>query len=137
MIERMTKNPSGVALAAFLVLALSPASAAAAAPQSFEITRATPIQVDHEWFPGDGPAPVATVALVTYDDESLYVAFRAADPEPGKIRARFAERDAPTDDDTVGFMIDPFQDGRRAFQFRINPLGVQMDAVNSDVEGTE
>jgi hypothetical protein len=142
-------------LAALLAFALSPASATAAEPQSFEIARATSpvridgaldeaawqqataIPVDHEWFPGDGPAPVATVALVTYDEESLYVAFRAFDPEPGKIRARFAERDAPTDDDTVGFMIDPFQDGRRAFQFRVNPLGVQMDAVNSDVEGTE
>jgi uncharacterized protein DUF5916/cellulose/xylan binding protein with CBM9 domain len=138
-----------------LALALSPASAFAAEAQRFEITRATSavridgvldeaawqqataIPVDYEWFPGDGPAPVATVALVTYDDESLYVAFRAADPEPTKIRARFAERDAPTDDDTVGFMIDPFQDGRRAFQFRVNPLGVQMDAVSSDVEGTE
>src|SRR6185436_5185555 len=151
----MTKSSSGMSLAALLAFALSPASATAAEPQSFEITRATSpvridgaldeavwqqataIPVDHEWFPGDGPAPVATVALVTYDEESVYVAFRAFDPEPGKIRARFAERDAPTGDDTVAIMIDPSQDGGRAFQFRVNPLGVQMDAVNSDVEGTE
>ena len=99
--------------------------------------RATAIPLAHEWFPGDGPAPVETTALLTYDAENLYVAFRAADPEPARIRARFADRDTPTDDDTVGFLIDPFHDGRRAFQFRINPLGVQMDAVSSDIEGSE
>ena len=147
------------ALAGLLALGLSafsPSAAAAAETERFEISRATSeiridgvldepawerataIPVDHEWFPSDNvPAPVTTTALVTYDGERLYVAFRAADPEPGKIRARFADRDAPVDDDTVGFMIDPFHDGRRAFQFRINPLGVQMDAVNSDIEESE
>jgi len=34
-------------------------------------------------------------------------------------------------------MIDTFNDQRRAFQFRVNPLGVQMDATNSDVDGSE
>jgi hypothetical protein len=151
----MTANRCRGVLAALLALGLS-TGAAVAATEHYEITRtASPIRVDgvleetawegataiplaHEWFPGDNvPAPVATTALVTYDGEHLYVAFRAADPDPSRIRARFADRDAATDDDTVGFMIDPFHDGRRAFQFRVNPLGVQMDAVNSDVEGTE
>ncbi|HKH45752.1 MAG TPA: DUF5916 domain-containing protein [Thermoanaerobaculia bacterium] len=141
---------------AVLLASLLSAAAAAAETETFEISRAaspirvdgvldeaawqqaTAIPVDHEWFPSDNvPAPVTTTALVTYDDERLYIAFRAADPDPAQIRARFADRDAPTNDDTVGFMIDPFHDGRRAFQFRINPLGVQMDAVNSDVEGSE
>jgi hypothetical protein len=40
-------------------------------------------------------------------------------------------------DDTVGFMIDTFDDRRRGYQFRINPRGVQMDAINSDVDGSE
>src|SRR6185436_1439234 len=145
-----------VCAALFLLLSLPVPAAAADEPAPIEISRAvspirvdgvldepawqqaTAISVDHEWFPGDNvPVPISTTALITYDDEHLYVAFRAADPEPGLIRARFADRDVPTDDDTVGFLIDPFNDGRRAFQFRINPLGVQMDAVNSDVEGTE
>src|SRR6266545_3319964 len=151
----MTMKSSAGALAVILTLVLSP-PAAADVPAPIEISRTTsPIRVDgaldepawqqatvipvnHEWYPGDDvPAPVETTALVTYDAERLYIAFRAADPEPSKIRARFADRDVPTDDDTVGFMLDPFHDGRRAFQFRINPLGVQMDAVNSDVEGSE
>ncbi|MGZ8709805.1 MAG: DUF5916 domain-containing protein, partial [Thermoanaerobaculia bacterium] len=37
----------------------------------------------------------------------------------------------------VGFYVDPFNDDRLAYQFRVNPLGVQIDAINSDVEGSE
>jgi hypothetical protein len=99
---------------------------------------ATPIAVAYEWYPTDNtPAPVSTEVLVTYDDRNLYVAFRAKDPQPSRIRARFQERDAGKDDDLVGFYIDPFNDDRRAYQFLINPLGVQIDAINSDVEGGE
>jgi hypothetical protein len=60
-----------------------------------------------------------------------------SDPDPGSIRAHFADRDVPVLDDTVGFMIDTFNDRRRGYQFRINPRGVQMDAINSDVDGSE
>ncbi len=100
--------------------------------------RAAAIPLPYEWAPGNNtPAPVETTALVTYDSRFFYVAFRAADPDPGAIRANLADRDAPFLDDTVGFMLDTFNDGRRAFQFRINARGVQMDAVNSDVDGSE
>jgi len=98
----------------------------------------TPIPIAHEWYPGDNiPAAVKTDVLVTWDDHRLYVAFRASDPQPGRIRARYAERDANFSDDTIGFLIDPYNDDRRAYQFRVNPLGVQSDAINSDVEGSE
>jgi hypothetical protein len=99
---------------------------------------ATPIPVEFEWYPADNAAaPVVTQALVTYDDDNLYVAFRAKDAKPERIRARFHERDAATQDDVVGFYVDPFNDDRRAYQFRVNPLGVQIDAIVSDVEDTE
>jgi hypothetical protein len=99
---------------------------------------ATPIAVAYEWYPADNTAaPVSTEALVTYDDRNLYVAFRAKDPQPSRIRARYQERDAGTEDDLVGFYLDPFNDDRRAYQFRVNPLGVQIDAINSDVEDSE
>ena len=99
---------------------------------------AASVPITHEWFPGDNTSPpVATECLVTFDEEHLYVAFRAADPEPERVRAHLAERDTPFEDDTVGFLIDTFNDRRRAFQFRINPLGVQMDALTSDVDGSE
>ena len=40
-------------------------------------------------------------------------------------------------DDHVTIMIDTFNDERRAYQFRVNALGVQADAVNSEMDGVE
>src|SRR5918996_2674522 len=103
--------------------------------------QAAAIDLPYEYFPGDNiPAPVRTEFLVTFGEEHLYLAFRAFDPEPGGIRAHLADRDAITtfqQDDHVGFILDPFNDERRGFQFRVNPLGVQADAVFSELEGIE
>lgn len=99
---------------------------------------ATSIPIRFEWLPGDNvEPPVKTEALVTFDETRLYIGFRAEDPDPRQIRAHLTDRDVAFFDDTVGFMIDPFNDQRRAFQFRINPLGVQMDSTFSDVDGSE
>ncbi len=94
-----------------------------------------------EWLPGDNtPPPVKTECLVTFDKANLYVAFRCFDPEPRKIRAHLMDRDA-TDtliqDDHISLIIDSFNDERRGFQFRVNPLGVQADANFSESEGYE
>jgi len=102
---------------------------------------ATVIPLPFEWTPGDNtPAPVQTECLVTYDLHNLYIAFRCHDPEPAKIRAHLMDRD-DTDslvrDDHVSFMVDAFNDERRGFQFRVNPLGVQADAIFSELEGYE
>jgi len=99
------------------------------------------IPLPFEWQPGDNiPAPVKTECLVTYDAHNLYVGFRCFDPEPRKIRAHLMDRD-DTDtlilDDHVSFMVDCFNDERRAFQFRVNPMGVQADANFSELEGYE
>jgi len=96
------------------------------------------IPLEYEWSPGDNiKAPVETMSYVAFDDGHIYIAFDARDPEPGRIRAHLDDRDLPFQDDSVGFFLDTFNDGRRGFQFRINPLGVQMDASNSDVTGNE
>lgn len=99
------------------------------------------IPLIYEWTPGDNiEPPVKTDCLVTYDHNNLYVAFRCYDPEPRKIRAHLMDRD-DTDrlilDDHVSFMVDSFNDERRGFQFRVNPLGVQADANFSELEGYE
>jgi hypothetical protein len=147
------------ALAAPTARAQAPAQAADVSSAHFEIVKASvPIRIDgvldeeawaaapaiplpFEWQPGDNiPAPVKTDCLVTYDARNLYVAFRCFDPEPGKIRAHLMDRD-DTDtlilDDHISFMVDTFNDERRGFQFRINPLGVQADANFSESEGYE
>lgn len=102
---------------------------------------ATLIPLIYEWLPGDNiEPPVKTECLVTYDLNNLYVAFRCYDPEPQKIRAHLMDRD-DTDrlilDDHISFMVDCFNDERRGFQFRVNPLGVQADANLSELEGYE
>jgi hypothetical protein len=99
------------------------------------------IELPFEWMPGDNiPAPVRTECLVTYDQSKFYVAFRCFDPEPGEIRAHFMDRDSIDtfiQDDYVCFVIDTFNDQRRAFEFRVNALGVQVDGVLSELEGYE
>jgi hypothetical protein len=99
------------------------------------------IKVPFEWLPGDNvPAPVDTDCLVTFDANKFYVALRCYDPEPSKIRAHLMDRDAMDtfiQDDHISFMIDTFNDERRGFQFRANPLGVQADANFSESEGYE
>jgi hypothetical protein len=94
-----------------------------------------------EWNPGDNaPPPVKTDGLITFDRNTIYFGFRATDPRPAEIRANLMDRDSIDtfiQDDHVTVMIDPFNDNRRGFQFRINPLGVQADAIFSQVEGVE
>ncbi len=93
---------------------------------------AVAVDLTLEWLPGDNtPAPVDTRCFVTYDHASLYLACRALDPDPSSIRAHVADRDTPFQDDHIVFLLDTFNDQRRAFQFRINPYGVQMDAILS------
>lgn len=99
------------------------------------------IDLPYEWFPNDNVTPpVATECLVTFSESTLYVAFRAFDPEPGSIRAHLMDRDSIVSyvqDDHVGFQIDPFDDERQAVQFRSNPLGVQVDGTFNEIEGAE
>ncbi|MEJ2084752.1 MAG: carbohydrate binding family 9 domain-containing protein, partial [Acidobacteriota bacterium] len=103
--------------------------------------RAEPIPLDYEWFPGNNVVPpVVTQAYVVFDTKNIYVAFRCEDPNPARIRAHYMDRDQVEDlvrDDHVLVQFDTFDDQRRAFQFRVNPLGVQADAIYSDVGGIE
>ena len=101
-------------------------------------SRAAAIPLAYETRPAENqPAPVKTDLLITHDRDRLYIAFRAFDPEPSAIRARLADRDAAFSDDFVGVSLDTFNDGRRAFEFFVNPLGVQMDLTMDDVNENE
>ncbi len=99
------------------------------------------IKLPYEWTPGDNVTPpVDTDCLVTYDQEIFYLAFRCYDPDPSKIRAHLMDRDAMDtfiQDDAITVVLDTFNDERRGFQFRVNPLGVQADANFSESEGYE
>ena len=78
-----------------------------------------------------------TVAYLIENGENLYIAFDARDPDPSSIRAYLRDRDSAFHDDFVGIVLDTYNDQRRAFEFFVNPLGVQMDLTNDDVNGIE
>lgn len=101
-------------------------------------TQGEPIAIGYEFYPGDNVAPpVRTECRAGYDDENLYLGCTAFDPKPERIRAHHSDRDKPFRDDHLIFLIDPFNDQRRAFEFRVTALGVQMDAMFIPQEGIE
>lgn len=90
------------------------------------------VDLDIEFMPAENvDAPVKTECFLTFDDNHLYVGFKAYDPEPQKIRAYLADRDALYNDDVVGILLDTFNDQNRAYAFYCNPLGVQGDEIFS------
>lgn len=93
----------------------------------------------YETYPADNAEPKAkTVAYLTYDDHGFYVGIHAFDPEPGKIRAPFVERDKIIGtDDNVAVFLDTRNDRRSAIELRVNPRGNQADAVYNDSTGNE
>ncbi|MDH5405477.1 MAG: carbohydrate binding family 9 domain-containing protein [Candidatus Aminicenantes bacterium] len=78
-----------------------------------------------------------TVAYLGYDQKNLYIAIRCYDSEPQKIRASITNRDNLYDDDWVVIFLDTFNERRRAFEFFINPVGVQGDAIRTEEGGNE
>ena len=142
-----------IALVPLLMAAIvSAAAEPGSQEQPYEVTRATSeitidgaidepawndaltLELEYEVQPGENvPPPVRTQVMITYDTHRVLVAFRAFDPDPKRIRARFRDRDHAWQDDWVGIVLDTFNDERRAFEFVSNPLGVQTDAINDNV----
>ncbi len=88
---------------------------------------------------GDNREPnVKTTALLTYDGKFFFVGLRCQDPEPRQIRAPYVERDGVIgNQDNVAVFLDTRNDGRSAQEFRVNPRGIQADAVWTDATGNE
>src|SRR6266699_3040791 len=87
--------------------------------------------------PGDNIAPAKpTEVMLGYDPKFLYIAFHCYD-EPSKVRANIPKRDHVFDDDYVGFLFDTVNDHRKAYEFDINPLGVQADGIWTDGQGED
>jgi len=82
--------------------------------------------------PGDNIAPSKpTEVFLGYDAKFLYIAFHCYD-EPDKVRAAISKRDNIFNDDYVGILFDTFNDGRKAYEFDFNPLGIQADGSWTD-----
>lgn len=87
--------------------------------------------------PGDMTEPeVETRAFVTYDEDHLYVAFICYD-DPATIRATMCQRDQFSGDDAVALFIDTYGDASWAYEFFVNPYGVQRDQLWTSVAGED
>lgn len=93
---------------------------------------AVPLSIGFQLSPEqEAPSPVETIVKVLYSSHNLYIAFEAKDPDPKKIRAQVAERDEVFGDDYVGMFLDTYGGNQKAFEFFVNPFGVQMDAMRA------
>jgi hypothetical protein len=97
--------------------------------------------IDQFWEtqPGDNvPPKVTTRALIGYDAKYLYIGIDARDPEPGKIRAPYVDRDQVLGtDDNIAIFLDTRNDRKSAIELRVNPRGIQGDASWNDATFTE
>ncbi len=99
---------------------------------------------DAEWVddfverhPGDNTKPiVSTKAFITYDKDHLYVAFVCLD-DPNNIRATMCQRDQFSGDDAVLFLLDTYGDANWAYEFYVNPYGVQKDLLWTNIAGED
>lgn len=99
---------------------------------------AKPILLSYETHPGNNlKSSSKTILRMAYDQEHLYFAFEAHDPDPKAIRAILNDRDRLDDNDRVSLFLDPFNDSRRAFFFTLNPLGIQQDGFFDQQTGNE
>jgi hypothetical protein len=83
--------------------------------------------------PDEGaPATERTEVRVLFDDGSLYVGIRAYDSEPDLITGQLTRRDQWSASDWLIVSIDSYYDRRTAFEFRVNPAGVERDMYRYD-----
>jgi hypothetical protein len=79
----------------------------------------------------NAPASQKTTAMVLYDDQNLYFGFICYDTNPKQIRAHITDRDKIWEDDFVILLIDTYGDNQNAYQFAVNPYGIQGDGIRS------
>ncbi len=89
-----------------------------------------------QYSPADGrPAEQQTEVFLWYSPTAIHFGIRAR-AEPGSVRAHLADRDRGiVQDDYIEIQLGTFNDGRSAFVFASNPLGVQADGAL--VEGNQ
>ncbi len=79
--------------------------------------------------PQDGkPESERTEVWLGRTNTTLFAVFVCYDHAPATTRGHLARRENIGNDDSVGLLLDPFQDRRRGILFQLNPAGVQADA---------
>ena len=102
--------------------------------------KATVVEMNNITFPEENqPSAVFTKALLFEDGDTFYLGFVANDPDPEKIRAFLRDRDSNNiwNDDLIGVKLDTYGDHKQAYQFWVNPMGVQVDSIENVVTNQE
>jgi len=86
--------------------------------------------VQHEPYEGKVPSQ-ETGFKILYDDENIYIAFKAFDTSPDSIDNRITRKDA-VDGDIVAIQLDSYFDQRTAFTFMVSASGVKQDGIFSN-----
>ncbi len=81
--------------------------------------------------------PQKTAVYMAYDADNLYFAFYCYDTEPDKIKTSITKHDNAWNDDWVGFAIDTCNSKQFAYEFFMNPSGMQADILNSAATGED
>ena len=81
--------------------------------------------------PAEGvTATQRTEARILVTPDAIYFGVMAYDSDEGGIRGTLGDRDSyGFSDDYVRFILDTFDDQRRAYVIMVNPLGVQQDGL--------
>ncbi len=95
-----------------------------------------PCWSEGDWFtqfiqqiPKEGIAPSQhTWMKILYDDQHIYVAFRAWDTEPNKIDRRAGRRDSMSGD-MIGVCFDSYFDHLSGFEFDLSAAGAKTDLI--------
>jgi hypothetical protein len=73
--------------------------------------------------------PKKTYIWIAYDAENIYVAFKCFDDEPDKLKTSTTKRDNIWTDDIVGLILDTSNNRQEAYEFYVNPSGIQGDLL--------
>ena len=74
-----------------------------------------------------------SVVYIMRDDSHLYIGVHNVDPDPSRIQVHTLQRDVDQSyDDRIAVMLNPFDDHRTAYVFRINASGAREDGVESN-----
>jgi hypothetical protein len=75
--------------------------------------------------------PQKTKVWVAYDVDNIYFAFYCHDTEPEKIKATVSKRDDIFSDDYIIIILDTLNNKQNAYEFFVNPYGMQADAYRT------
>jgi hypothetical protein len=73
--------------------------------------------------------PQKTNIWIAYDTENIYIAFKCFDNEPDKIKTSTTKRDNIWTDDFIGLILDTSNNRQEAYEFYVNPNGIQGDLL--------